>query len=230
MEIYADTAQIDEIMSVRDTVTGITTNPTLMRKAKVQNYIEHAEILALTFSDKPLSLEVIADDPVDMIVQGNRLAEIGSNVIVKIPIVNSRGESCQQAIQELTAANITINVTAVFTYEQFETARSALLKRGGIISVFAGRIADTGINPIPMISQMAERNSRDHKHLVKLLWASTREILNYQHAERAMCDIITMTPEQILKMSALRYKNLEAFSMETAKMFYDDATKSGYTI
>jgi transaldolase len=227
MEIYADTAQINEIMSVRDMVTGITTNPTLMRKAGVQNYLEHAETLALTFPDKSLSLEVIADEPDEMIAQGQRLAKIASNVIVKIPIVNSRGESCWRAIQELTIEKIRINVTAVFTNEQFQIARNSLLNKECIISVFAGRIADTGTDPVFLVGRMVRdlRNSD-----IKLLWASTREILNYEHAEEAMCDIVTMTPDLILKRNKLRGKDLTEFSVETAKMFYEDAKKSGYEI
>lgn len=230
MEIYVDTAQADEITSVRGMVKGITTNPTLMRKAGVQNYLEHARALAVAFPEMPISLEVISDDPVEMILQGHKLAELGKNVMVKIPIVNSKGASCQIAISKLTESNIAVNVTAVFTLEQFKIAKSSLMS-GGIISVFAGRISDTGVDPFFEIRLMATMlRSNKVKRRIKLLWASTREILNYEHADMAMCDIITMTPDIILKRSKLHGKNLEEFSTETSRMFYEDARESGYTI
>ena len=230
MEIYVDTARIEEIESVKGMVSGITTNPTLMRKAGVLDYLEHARSLSRTFPLTPLSLEVIADVPDEMLVQGHKLSEIGHNVIVKIPIVNSKGESCEDVVHELTTAGIMINVTAVFTYEQFEIARGALIDTGGIVSVFAGRIADTGIDPVAMVRRMARELRKHNKPRVKLLWASTREILNYEHAEAAMCDIITMTPDLVLKRGKLRHKDLVEFSVDTASMFYEDARKSGYSI
>lgn len=231
MKIYADTAVVEEIRSVYNYVSGITTNPTLMRKAGVVNYLDHASALSRGFPEKSLSLEVIADDPEEMIAQGRKLAKIGDNVTVKIPIVNSRGESCEQAIMQLTTERIRVNVTAVFTYEQFRAAKSSLnwgYNDGNIISVFAGRIADTGVDPVAMIRNMA--STLGDASRISVLWASTREILNYAHAECATCGIITMTPNLIHKMIALRFKDLTELSTETAKMFYDDAKKSGYTI
>ena len=204
---------------------GFTTNPTLMRAAGVKDYERWArELLALTLC--PISFEVIADDFREMERQALTLASWGPNVYVKIPITNTKGKSATETIRALSHAGIKINVTAVMTCGQIDAALAAL--DGGapsILSVFAGRIADTGIDPTPIIDHAWSHASLS----VQVLWASPREVYNVVQADDEGADIITCTPELLRKLHLLG-KPLVDYSLDTVKMFYEDACKAGYTL
>ena len=204
---------------------GFTTNPSLMRAAGVTNYERWArELLDLTLL--PISFEVIADDFREMEHQAVTLASWGPNVYVKIPITNTKGESAIETIRRLSHEGIKINVTAVMTNPQIDVALRALDDGApSIISIFAGRIADTGIDPDSLINFAWSRVG----HSVEVLWASPREVYNVAQAQDAGADIITCTPELLNKLYLLG-KPLADYSLETVKMFYDDACKAGYTL
>ena len=204
---------------------GFTTNPTLMRIAGVTNYERWArELLDLTLC--PISFEVIADDFREMERQACTLDLWGQNVYVKIPITNTKGESAVETIRRLSHEGIKVNVTAVMTREQIDSAVVAL--RGGIssiLSIFAGRMADTGYDPERWII-----HARGYANAsVQVLWASTREVYNVIQAENAGADIVTCSPELLSKLHLLG-KPLADYSLDTVKMFYDDACKAGYTL
>ena len=203
---------------------GFTTNPTLMRAAGVMNYERWArELLDLTMC--PISFEVIADDFREMEQQACALDSWGPNVYVKIPITNTKGESAADTIRRLSHEGIKVNVTAVMTYAQTNVALSALDdKTPSILSIFAGRIADTGENPATILRYVLPTSDS-----VQLLWASPREVYNVVQAEKAGADIITCSPELLSKLHLLG-KPLADYSLDTVKMFYDDACKAGYTL
>lgn len=241
-EIYADGADLNGILTAaaNQQITGFTTNPTLMRQAGITNYEEFAkQILQELRQRRPdtnISLEVFADDHVNMIRQARSIyswsQEIGYPVYIKIPITNTAGESTAPVIRLLTHEGIQCNITAVFTPEQVKSVLPAICPRTPtIISVFCGRIADAGQNPISLMcrcmDEAAEPEYTDHQ--IKFLWASPREVYNYVQAQEIGCHIITMTPDLIKKLSGLG-KNLTQFSLDTVNMFYNDATASAYTI
>lgn len=210
----------------RTVVEGFTTNPSLMRALGVTDY-EHFAREALSVADGlPVSLEVIADDLPNMERQARLIASWGENAVVKIPIMNTAGKSTCTMIANLAREKIKVNVTAVFTVEQAFDVTLELGNLPAIISVFAGRIADTGRDPEHAIREI-KRELDPHQ---ELLWASTREIFNYDMAMRSGADTITMTAEQIAKMTQLRRRPLSVFSRETVQMFYNDATKAGYEL
>ena len=230
IKIFADGADLDEMLENNDNpaVSGLTTNPTLLRKAGVEDYEAFAKTVLSYINEKPVSFEVFADDLDEMERQARKIASWGDNVFVKIPITNTKGETTKKVIERLSEDGVKINVTAVMTLHQIATASNALWDRvPGIISVFAGRIADTQVDPLPIMTS-AVQYIRPFKNQ-ELLWASPREILNLAQAERIGVHIITMTSDLIKKMS-LRYKNLTEYSLDTVKMFYDDAKTSGYTL
>jgi len=231
MEIYGDGANMDEILELNEypIVTGFTTNPSLIAKAGVKNYELFAKDLVRQIPDKPISFEVITDDFNEMYTQAMKIASWGNNVYVKIPCTNTNGASSASIIRQLAKQKVKINVTAVLTLSQVCIASRALDNfTDSIISIFAGRIADTLIDPTTIITNSAGAISPYINQ--KMLWASTREIANILQASRCGCHIITMPKKMIDKYLLLRDKSLEDYSRETVKMFYDDAIKSGYIL
>jgi len=222
IKVFTDAAAISDIEFYADKewVSGFTTNPTLMRKAGVRSYRSFASEAIEAARGKPLSLEVIADDLPTMERQGLLLGSWGSNVVVKIPVTNTKRESCVPVVRSLLDAGISVNVTAVMTDGQVHGLVEKLTPQDpAIVSVFAGRIADTGVDPVPMMSRYARwMESLPHS---QLLWASPREVLNIIQASSCGCDIITVTPGLLSKLAVIG-KDLEEFSLETVQMFYED--------
>lgn len=230
IDIYADGADIKKIVHLNKIpyIKGFTTNPTLMKASGVSNYMDFAKMFIDIVNDKPISFEVFADDYDEMFVQAKKLSQLGDNVYVKIPIINTQSKSSIELIKELLAINIKCNVTAVFTINQIqELLNDYQIDTDVIISIFAGRIADTGLDPIPLISNISNLLNNNSK--IKLLWASPRELLNIRHAIQSYCDIITL-PNFLLDKISILDKDLEQFSQETVKMFYEDAKKSNFKI
>lgn len=216
-------------MNSNPSIQGMTTNPTLMRKAGVTDYKGFCKDILREIKTKPLSFEVFADDFKEMRRQALEIASWGENVYVKIPIMNSEGECSIPLIQELSHQGVKLNVTAILTLQQTWTTCQAL--KGGapsIVSVFAGRIADTGRNPIPMMRAAVEMAEATDKN-IEVLWASTREVLNVVHAEESCCHIITV-PFDIVKKMSMFNKDLTQLSLETVRMFKTDAELGGFQI
>lgn len=231
IKIFADGADLKSIISLtkNKTIKGFTTNPTLMRKAGINNYENFAKNVLNTITDLPVSFEVFADDADEIENQAIKIAKWGDNVNVKIPITNTKGQSLIPSIRKLSDLGIQLNITALLTLQQVENTTNALNKETfNIISVFAGRIADTGLDP-----KIIMKNSKDiilsKLPKTELLWASPRQALNILEAEDVGCDIITITPDLLNKASNFG-KSLDELSLETVKMFYDDAIKAGYTL
>jgi transaldolase len=209
-------------------VAGFTTNPTLMRKAGVVDYKSFAREVLEAIPDRPISFEVFSDEFVEMERQARQIAAWGANVYVKIPVTNTRSEPSYGLIRRLSEAGIKLNVTAILTLEQVREVSAALAgQTPSVISVFAGRIADTGRDPIPLMAAAVEL-MRPHPSQ-ELLWASPRELLNVFQADAVGCHIITATND-VLKKLALVGKDLTAYSLDTVKMFHDDARQAGYTL
>jgi transaldolase len=230
VKIFADGADLRGIieMSRNPRIKGFTTNPTLMRKAGVTDYEAFARELLTSVTDRPVSFEVFADDFRAMINQGRKIASWGKNVNVKIPVTNTKGEFAGPVLKALSAEGVVLNVTAIMTVEQVNAVAAELDARvPAIISVFAGRIADTGIDPIPHMRTCKEVLASRPK--AELLWASPREVLNIFQADKVGCDIITCTNDLIAKLS-LTGKDLVEYSRETVQMFYKDATAAAYSI
>lgn len=230
VKIFSDSADLASISQVsrHEFVKGFTTNPTLMRKAGITDYETFARSALDLIKDRPISFEVFADDLDVMIEQATYIATWGKNVNVKIPITNTQGKFTGPIIRHLAERGVIVNVTAIMTVQQIEKLLAYLIPETPvIISVFAGRIADTGRDPIPLMKEIKALLKNYPK--AELLWASTREILNIFHAETAGCDIITVGPEFLKKLDLLG-KDLEGFSLETVLMFFNDATAANYSI
>lgn len=230
VKIFADGADLEgmKAMYAKPWIRGFTTNPTLMRKAGVENYEEFARKAIDAIPDRPISFEVFSDDFDEMKRQALEIASWGENVFVKIPVTNTRGESSCPLIRSLARAGARQNVTAVFTLEQVRDVASALAEGPeAYVSVFAGRIADTGRDPIPLMAAAAEM-LRPYPEL-ELIWASPREVLNIFQAASAGCHIITATNDILKKLENVN-KELGQFSLETVKMFYNDAKAAGFTL
>jgi transaldolase len=230
VKLFADGADKAEILAAHSIplVRGFTTNPTLMRSAGVKDYEAFAHEILAVVQDRPISFEVFSDDFCEMERQARTIASWGDNVFVKIPVMNTQGQSSLDLAKRLSHSGVKLNVTAVLTLEQVDCAAAAL--GGGapsVISVFAGRIADTGRDPIPTMSSAAKIVSRYSN--IELLWASPRELLNIFQADDAGCDIITV-PQSILAKLPTIGKNLNDYSLETVMMFHNDARKSGYQV
>jgi transaldolase len=209
-------------------IKGFTTNPTLMRKVGITDYRAFAKEVVAKIPDRPISFEVFSDDFAEMERQAKEIASWGKNINVKIPITNTKSEPSYGLVKRLSHAGIQLNVTALFTLEQVRDTVAALdPKTPAFISVFAGRIADTGRDPMPL---MAAAHAMVHTlpH-AELIWASPRELLNVFHAEAVGCDIITVTNDVLAKLTNVG-KDLAQFSLETVKMFHDDATKAGFAL
>ncbi len=228
--VFADGAERESMLKRHQEgfVKGFTTNPTLMAKAGIPDYHAFAESILSVIKDLPISFEVFSDDFSEMEKQARLIGSWGANVNIKIPISNTKGESSLPLIRTLLDAGLKLNVTAILPAEQIDALRK-ILKPGDdvIVSIFAGRIADTGIDPIPLMKKAVQ----DYKALpkAKILWASPREVLNIYQAEAAGCHIITATNELIEKLH-LHGKSLSDYSLDTVKMFYNDAAKAGFSL
>lgn len=230
VKIFADGADFDGIMKVAGNpyVKGFTTNPSLMRKAGVADYEAFARRLLSAISDRPISFEVFADDFDGMIAQGRAIASWGANVNVKIPVTNTKGEFTGPVIRTLSAAGVVVNVTAVFTLDQVRRITECLaMDTAAIVSVFAGRIADTGIDPVPLMAEAVRILKSRPK--AELIWASPRELLNVFQADDIGCQIITVTHDILGKLSLVG-RDLDGYSLETVQTFFKDATAAGYSI
>ncbi len=230
IEIFADGADEASIgrLASDPSISGFTTNPTLMRSAGVTDYEAFGKKVLEMTGDKPVSFEVFADDFETMETQARKVAAWGESVFVKIPITNTEGESSAQLLSKLSQAGVRLNVTAILTLDQVEVAAEAVAASpSAIISVFAGRIADTGLDPVPIMQEAV--------HLIgqypneRLLWASSRELLNVLQADAIGCHIITVTPDILKKLPQLG-RDLRELSLATVKMFYEDAAAAGYTL
>ena len=230
IKLFADGADANAIRELaRDpAIKGFTTNPTLMRAAGVADYEAFARDVLEIVTDRPISFEVFADEFDEMERQARKIATWGANVNVKIPVTNTRGESAADLVARLSADGVVCNVTAMFSIDQVRTITDAYAPGvPGILSVFAGRIADTGVDPVPHMRSCVEIASE--KPDLEMLWASPRELLNIFHADESGCHIITVTSDLLRKLSNVG-KDLEIFSRETVQMFFDDARSAGYEI
>ena len=207
-------------------IDGFTTNPTLMRKAGITDYVAFAKDILKEIQDKPISFEVFADEFGQMERQAVEIADWGRNVYVKIPVMNTKRKTSYDLVRKLSQAGVQLNITAIMTLEQVRNVAEAV--QGGsssFVSVFAGRVADTGVDPIPMMQEALEVLKTAPN--AELLWASPREVLNVYQAETIGCHIITATND-ILKKLELNGKNLDAYSQETVQMFFNDAQAAGF--
>ena len=230
IKLFADGANLSEMTAMyRDPrIVGFTTNPTLMRKAGISDYAAFARDVLHAIPDRPVSFEVFADELDEMEAQARIIAAWGVNVNVKIPVTNTKGVFAGPIIRSLSRDGIILNVTAIMTVDQVRLVADALAaETPAIISVFAGRVADTGVDPIPHM--IACRRELAQRPKAELLWASPRELLNLFHADEAGCDIITATPDILAKL-ALIGKDLAEYSLDTVRMFHRDATQSGFQI
>lgn len=236
IKIYADGSNLDEMVDLSRTnrlVSGFTTNPSLMRRAGITNYMEFVRS-ATSQIHAPISFEVFADDLSGMEYQAKVLASFGDNVFVKIPITNTKGESTKELVKTLLNDHIKVNVTAVFTVEQVDDIVPYMCNNTqSILSIFAGRIADTGHDPRTIMRYATMKCYAITKctmpHNISILWSSCREVYNIYEADKVGCHIITATPDIIRKLQ-LRDKDLHEYSLETVKMFYNDAKESGYSL
>jgi transaldolase len=226
IEIYADGSDPAEMIDAHGSVSGFTTNPTLMRKMGISDYENFANVVLQVITDVPISFEVFADEIPEMERQALKLASMGDNVYVKIPITNTKGESTHKLVSSLLHQGVKIHVTAVLCPTQMRLILPYMESpTDAILSIFAGRISDTGIDPIPIFTEALRLAAPN----VKILWASTRQAYNIYEADAIGCHIIT-APPAILKKLSLGGKNLEEYSLDTVKMFYNDAKASGYTL
>jgi transaldolase len=230
VKIYADGADKTGMLEMypQSYISGFTTNPTLMKKAGITDYRVFAHDILKSIPDKPISFEVFADEFSEMERQALEISSWGDNVYVKIPVTNTQQLYSYELIQRLSNQGVKLNVTAIFTLEQVREVTFALKDSpASIISVFAGRIADSGIDPIPLMQAALEITKL--APTAELLWASPREVLNIYQADAVGCHIITATNDLIKKIS-LSGKNLDEFSLETVKMFYNDASSAGFQL
>jgi transaldolase len=231
MKIFCDSASVDEIKKYTqdETITGFTSNPTLMKKAGITDYLDFARQAVEASSGKPISFEVFSTEVSEMRRQAKLLSQLGKNVYVKITPNNYDGSSLLELIRELSYDGVQLNVTAVFTLNQVnKICESINPDTPCIISIFSGRIADAGVDPEPIITESKSiAMSRSNKW--EILWASPREVFNIIQAERSGADIITATPDILVKRKSFG-KDLEKFSLETTRMFIDDAKSAGYEL
>ena len=230
VKIFADGADLAGMLEMyrRPYIRGFTTNPTLMRKAGIADYRAFARRVLSEIPDRPISFEVFSDDFGEMERQAHEIASWGENVYVKIPVTNTRREPSYDLVRRLSHSGIKVNVTALLTLEQVRDVASAVACGApATISVFAGRIADTGRDPVPLMAAAVElvRTAPN----AELIWASPRELLNIFHAESVGCHIITVTNDILKKLSLVGY-DLADYSLDTVKMFYRDAESAGYQL
>ena len=230
VKIFADGADKAGMLEMykNPNVSGFTTNPTLMRKAGVTDYEAAAKDILAAIPDRSISFEVFADDFSEMERQARRIATWGKHVSVKIPITNTKKESAIPLVRKLSQEGVALNVTAMFTLDQVQDVVDAV--KGGApcyVSVFAGRIADTGIDPVPVMAESVKRLKAAPN--TQLIWASPRELLNIFQADEIGCHVITVTNDIIKKLSLVG-KDMNEYSLETVKMFYDDGKAAGYKL
>ena len=231
VKIYADGADLEAMkrMDSENFVSGFTTNPTLMARNGIKDYLSFAKQVLTEISNKSISFEVFSDDLDDMYRQALILRDLGENVWVKIPVTNTHSTYTYDLIHKLSNEGVKINATALFTKDHIDNVYSALNKEiGSIISIFAGRIANAGIDPEITMKYASDLTS-EHSN-VETLWASSREVFNVMQAERCNTDIITLPFKLIDAYKKEVGKDLDEFSLETVKMFYDDAKASGYSL
>ena len=230
IQVFADGADIEglRLLAENPLISGFTTNPTLMRKAGIEDYKRFAHDALAVIGERPISFEVFSDDPAEMVAQGREIATWGTNVYVKVPISTTTGVSTSDVVRKLSHDGVQVNVTALMTLAQVEETTAAL--QGGApsnISVFAGRIADTGRDPIPLMQESLSIMRAAPS--TSLIWASPREVLNIIQADEIGCHIITVTYDLLAKLSGLA-KPLDQFSLETVQMFHRDAAAAGFAI
>jgi len=223
----ADKANMLEMAS-KPYIKGLTTNPTLMKKAGVNNYASFCKDILGNIKDKPISFEVFSDDFQEMERQAMEIASWGGNVYAKIPITNTKRETCYALVKRLAANNVKLNVTAIMTLDQVRYVTECLnVSVPSYVSVFAGRIADTGRDPVPIMEQAV--TLLEGLPMTELIWASPRELLNVFQANKIGCDIITVTNDILNKLSKIGY-DLDEYSLDTVKMFYADAVAAGFQL
>ena len=230
VKIFSDGADKKDMleMNSKTFIKGLTTNPTLMKKAGIKDYETFAKDILSTIKEKPISFEVFSDDFDDMEKQAMEIASWAANIYVKIPITNTKKESSKKLIKRLAERKVKLNITAIMTLDQVKTVLSVLENKvPSIISVFAGRIADTGRDPIPLMNDCLKEMKINSNS--ELLWASPRELLNIIQADQIGCHIITVTKDIIKKLQFTNY-NLEDYSLDTVKIFYKDAVDAGFKI
>ncbi len=230
IKLFSDGADMDSILSMyKDPkIQGFTTNPTLMRKAGITDYEAFGRKVLAAVPDRPVSLEVFADDLENMGIQGRKIATWGSNVNVKIPVTTTKGEFTGPLIKTLSSEGVILNITALMTVQQVKDVAECLdPKTPAIISVFAGRVADTGVDPVPLMADCLKALHERPK--AELLWASPRELLNVFQADEVGCHIITATPDILAKLKLVG-KSLDEYSLDTVKMFFTDAKAAGFSI
>ena len=228
IKIFADGANVTEMKKVysEGIVKGFTTNPTLMKKDGVKDYVAFAKDVLSEIKDMPISFEVFTDDFESMERQAREIGSWGNNVFIKIPITNTKGEPSYELIRKLSDDGMKLNITAILTLEQIENvSKNINEKTPAIVSLFAGRIADTGRDPIPYIKESLKILKGNPN--AELLWASSRELLNIFQAEECGCHIITVTNDLLKKLQMVN-KDLKELSLDTVKMFYNDASSAGY--
>lgn len=230
IKIYSDGANIRDMIEAdkNNSVDGFTTNPTLMAKAGITDYVGFAKEALNSIKDKSISFEVFSDDIDEMYEQAMILRDLGDNVYVKIPVTNTKQEYTYELINKLSFEGVKLNVTALFTRDHIDNVYKNLNKNTpAIISIFAGRIANAGIDPEPTMKYAVELTQ--DAELIEILWASSREVFNIIQAERTGTHIITLAPNLLSGMKDLG-KNLDDFSLDTVKMFYKDAVEAGFKI
>ena len=231
IKIFADGADLEGIIDLyrKPFIKGLTTNPTLMRKVGITDYETFARSVLESVTDKPISFEVFSDEFPEMRRQALKIRDWQDNVYVKIPITNTRGDSALELIRDLAAEGVKLNVTAILTEEQVKNVAGALDKEvPAVVSVFAGRIADTGVDPIPAMKKSLDLISALPK--AELLWASVREVLNIFQAADCGCHIVTVPHDILAKAAKLGGMDLGELSLDTVNMFYQDAAAAGFRI
>ncbi len=228
--IFADGAEKAGMLEMyaKPYIRGFTTNPTLMRKAGITDYERFARDILQEIPDRPISFEVFADEFPEMARQARKIATWGKNIRVKIPITNTRRESALPLCERLAQEGIPLNVTALFTLEQVQGVVNAV--KGGAptyVSVFAGRIADTGVDPVPLMAEAVHRLTAAPN--TEIIWASPREVLNIFQADAIGCHIITVTNDILQKLSLIG-RDLDDYSLDTVKMFYNDGVAAGFAL
>jgi len=228
-KIFADGADLNSMLELNKLsyIKGLTTNPTLMKKAGIHNYETFAKNVLENVKEKTVSFEVFSDNHDEMYAQAKKISSWGKNAFAKIPICNTEKKYSYDLIKKLSDENVKLNITAIMTKEQIDNVYNSLNKNTeSYVSIFAGRIADTGVDPEKIITYAVKKNKIFNSEII---WASTRELLNIFQCAKLGCDIITVTPEIIGKLKNLG-KNLEECSVDTVKMFYNDAKSVGYKI
>jgi transaldolase len=228
-KIFADGADLKSMIKLNNLsyIRGLTTNPSLMKKAGIKDYEKFAKDVLMKIKKKPVSFEVFSDDHDKMYIQAKKISSWAENAYAKIPICNTKNKYSYDLIKKLSNENVKLNITAIMTKNQIKNTYNSLNKScSSFISIFAGRIADTGVDPTETIRYAININK---KYNSEIIWASTRELFNIIQCASIGCDIITVTPELIKKLGNLD-KNLENFSLDTVKMFYSDAKKAKYKL